>query len=233
VDQVFIGLGYTAVTTSAGDIGIAATGVAMDACCAGRRDMVDHEGEAAIDLLQQLKATDPMARTLALALVNALNHRQVQDLPEDADNRLLYERFGILSGARVAMVGYFPPLVQMLEDHGVPLTVIDDAKGVGDKAAFYRRLGNWADVLLITATSIINNSTETILSHAAPSVKSVLLGPTTPMVPAAVEHLPIHMLAGTAITHPDRVLKVVRHGGGARSLKTFTRKIYQFTGSPR
>ena len=39
VDQVTIGIGYTAVTTSDGAIGIAATGVALDGCCAGNRDV--------------------------------------------------------------------------------------------------------------------------------------------------------------------------------------------------
>ena len=229
VDQVTLGLGYTAVTTVQGDVGIAATGVAMDACCAGSLDVVDYEGRPAIDLLQQILIDDPMTRTMALALINALNHRQVQDLPEDADNRVLFDRFGILSGARVAMVGYFPPLVRFLESRNVPLTIVDDAKGVGDKPAFYDRLADWAEALLITATSIINNTTETILSHAGPGVKTILLGPSTPMLPEAFTHLPVHMLAGTAITDPEKALKIVRHGGGARTLKPASRKVYRLT----
>ena len=227
VDQVTIGLGYTAVTTTRGDMGIAATGVAMDACCGSNIDSIDYEGRPAIDLLHQILTHEPMARTMALALTNALNYRQVQELPEDADNRVLFDRFEILSGARVAMVGYFPPLVRLLESKKVPLTVVDDAKGVGDKATFYDRLGDWADVLLITATSIINNSTETILAHAGPGVKTILLGPSTPMRADAFTHLPIHMLAGTAITDPQEALKIVRHGGGARALKPVSRKVYQ------
>jgi hypothetical protein len=229
VDQITIGLGYTAVTTSRGDIGIAATGVAMDECCAGNLEVEDYEDRPAGDLLKQILSEGPMARTLALALINALNHRRVQDLPGDADNQVLFDRFKILSGARVAMVGYFPPLVRLLESKSVPLMVIDDAKGVGNKAAFYDHLDGWADVLLITATSIINNSTEKILSHTGPNVKAILLGPSTPMLPEAFTHLPIHMLAGTAITDAASALKVVRHGGGARTLKPVSRKVYQLT----
>ena len=229
VDQVFIGLGYTAVTTSKKDLGIAATGVAMDVCCAGFLDLVDYEGRPATDLLKQILGDDPIARTMALALINALNHRQVQDLPEDPDNQILFDHFNVLSGARVAMVGYFPPLVRFLESRNVPLTVIDDAKGVGDKAAFYDRLDGWADALLITGTSIINNSTEEILSHTGPDVQTVVIGPSTPMLPEAFIHLPVHMLAGTALTHPEKVLKIVRHGGGARSLKRISRKVYRLT----
>lgn len=124
------------------------------------------------------------------------------------------------------MVGYFPPLVRLLEEHQVPLSVIDNAKGVGDKKTFYSQLDGWADVLLMTATTIINSSTETLLSHVGSKVKTVLLGPTTPMIPGAFTHLPIHMLAGSVITDPGQALKIVRHGGGARSLKNVTRKVF-------
>ena len=229
VDQVTIGIGYTAVTTSDGAIGIAATGVALDGCCAGNRDVVNFEGCPATDLLQLIMNYDHMERTMALALINALNHKQSLMLPEDPGNALLLDHYGILSGARVAMVGYFPPLVRLLEEKKVPLSVIDDAKGLDDKETFYQKLEGWADVLLITATSIINNSTETILSHAGPDVKTVLLGPSTPMLPEAFAHLPIHMLAGSAITDPERTLKIVRHSGGTRALKSVTRKVFCLT----
>lgn len=229
IDRVTIGIGYTAVTTSDGAIGIAATGLALNGCCAGNRDVQDFEDRPATSLLQRILDPDPMDRTMALALINALNHKQALDLLDDPGNTVLFDHFGILSGARVAMVGYFPPLVRLLEEKNVPLSVIDDAKGLGDKKTFYHQLEGWADVLLITATSIINNSTETILSHAGPDVKTVLLGPSTPMIPEVFAHLPIHMLAGSAITDPERTLKIVRHSGGTRALKSVTRKVFCLT----
>lgn len=230
VDQVTIGLGYTAVTTSDGAIGIAATDLTRDGCCAGYRAVPDFEGRAAADLLPLIMDSGSMARTMALALINALNHRQTLTLPDDPGNALLLDHFRILSGARVAMVGYFPPLVRLLEARKVPLSVIDEARGLGDKETFYRKLAVWADVLLLTATSIINDSTEAILTHSGPDLKTILLGPTTPMLPEAFDHLPIHMLAGTAITDRAQALKIIRHGGGARALKPVSRKVYRLTG---
>lgn len=223
VDQVTIGIGYTAVTTSDGGIGIAATTLPQDGCHAGS---IDFEDRPASDLLQLIMKPDPVGRTMALALINALNHRQAIRLPDDPSNTVLFDHFGMLSGARVAMVGYFPPLVHRLREKKIPLSVIDDAKGLGDKKTFYHQLTGWADVLLVTATSIINNTTESILSHAGPDLKTILLGPTTPMLPDAFDHLPIHMLAGSAISNSELALKVIRHGGGARSLKPASRKIY-------
>ncbi len=229
IDHVSIGVGYTAVTMSDGGIGIAATGVALNGCCPASHEMADFEGGPASDLLKLILKPGPMGRTMALALINALNHQAVQHLPEDADNSVLFDRFGVLSGSRIAMVGYFPPLVRWLEEKKVPLSVIDDSKGMGDKRAFYRQLDGWADLLLVTATSILNNSTETILSYAGPNLKTVLLGPSTPMLPDAFAHLPIHMLAGTHITAPQQALKIVRHAGGTRDLKPVSRKVYRLT----
>ena len=232
VDQVVIGLGYTAVTTSNGGMGLAATGAAMHGCC-GSLDVEDFESRPAGDLLAGIGSADPMNRTMALALINALNHEAALRLPQDPGNDVLLDRFDVLGGARVAMVGYFPPLVRLLESKGVPFSVIDDARGIGDKDHFYRQLRDWADVLLMTATSIINQTTESILAHAGPDMRTILLGPSTPMVAAAFTHLPIHMLAGTAITDRMQALKIVRHGGGARSLKPVSRKVYQETGIGR
>lgn len=226
IDTVTIGIGYTAVTTSDGGIGIAATGVALNGCCAGNVDIVDFEGCPASDLLQHILNPAPMARTMALATINALNHRQALTMPEDSENAVIFHRFGIRPGGRVAMVGYFPPLVYLFEKKGVHLSIIDDTKGLGNKKSFYEQLDGWADVLLITATSIINNSTETILSHAGPDLKTALLGPSTPMIPEAFAGLPIDMLAGAAITDPRQTLKIVRRGGGTHALKPFTRRVY-------
>lgn len=224
VERIVIGTGYTAVTTSDGGIGLAATGIASHD---GRRDVADFEHRPAADLLHQLAGTDPEGRMMALAMVNALNHQDAQRLPDDPQNTVLCDRFNLLGGARVAMVGYFPPLVRLLESHGAPLMIIDAAKGIGDAKTFYDHLRGGADVLLMTATTIINRTTEAILTHAGPDLQTVLLGPSTPMVPDVFTHLPVHMLAGSAITDRDQALDVVRHGGGARDLKPCSRKVYQ------
>lgn len=226
IDQVSIGLGYTAVTTSDGGIGIAATNMPTDGKIGKPPELVDYEGRSAAELLSCILAPDPMGRAMALALINALNHTQARLLPEDPENTILFSRFGILAGARVAMVGYFPPLVRFFEKREIPISIIDNARGLGDKKTFYHQLENWADVLLLTATSIINNTIEQLLSHAAPRLKTVILGPSTPMLPSAFTHLPVHMLAGIAITNRSAALKIVRHGGGTREMKPFSRKVY-------
>lgn len=227
VERVTIGPGYTAVITSNGGAGIAATARSRDGALPGNLNMIDYENMPTMDLLQGILSSDPMLRTVALALINALNNTRAMAFAEDSQSRALLDRFDILGGRRVAMVGYFPPLVRMLEEKRVPLSVIDNARGIGNKEIFYRDLSDWAEVLILTATSITNRTMEEILDNTGAGVRTVVLGPTTPMLPEAFDRLPVHMLAGSAITDAGEALKAVRHGGeGMRALRPFTRKVY-------
>ena len=226
IEQVAVGAGYTAVTTSDGGLGIAATGVDRSGRQRGAASAAGYAGRPALDLLAGIEASNPMLRTMALALINAINQTRAGQFPEDAGNRILFDRFDIVGSRRVAMVGYFPPLVRYLEQERIPLSVIDDARGIGDKKAFNRQLEDWAEVLLLTATTIVNSTMEDLLRHAGPQLKTAVLGPSTPMLPEAFSHLPVHMLAGSAITDRAAALRIIRQGGGTRELKAFSRKVY-------
>jgi uncharacterized protein (DUF4213/DUF364 family) len=224
VESLSIGLSYTAVTTSDGGIGVACTYVDDGRCCSRNRDYRDYEGARAVELLAEIESPDPLRRSMGLALVNALNYHEASRFPEDATGRLWMDSFGIGSGTRVAMVGLFRPLLRHFEDRGALVEVLDDFRGVGERSGFYKKLEGWAEVLLLTSTSILNDSTEEILNRTAPGVKVIMMGPSTPMVADAFRHLPVHILAGTVPVDKAGVLKAVRHGVGTPVIHRFSRK---------
>ena len=226
VELLILGLGYTAVTTSDGGIGISYTYFDQKTSCSLVKDYFDYEGKPAIELLEKIKSTDSIERSMALALINALYYEKALLLPEDPKNEILFEKFNVREGTNVAMVGYFRPLVKILEERKVPLEIIDVFLGLGRKETFYEKLGNWADVVFLTSTSILNNTTEEILGNVSENVKTVLLGPSTPMVGEAFEHLPVHMLAGTVPIDKGNVLKAVRHGIGTRFIHHYSKKSF-------
>ncbi len=205
-----IGMSYTAVVTDDGGIGIAYTYSSDNPCCAMNRDYRDYEGERAVELLGKIKSPVPLHRSAGVALINALNYHDACRLPEDSTDRVWMDSFGIGSETRVAMVGFFRPLMRLFQDRGALVEVLDDFQGLGDQGSFYRKLEGWAEVLLLTSTSILNNSTEEVLRHLAPGAKVIMLGPTTPMVPEAFSHLPVDVLAGTVPVDREAVLKAVR-----------------------
>jgi uncharacterized protein (DUF4213/DUF364 family) len=229
VEQVCMGLRYTAVTTSDGGIGLAYTYHQPKRPAAIPSNYIDYEGRPAMTLLEKIKSDEPLERSQALALINALNYGQALRLPEDPNNRILYKTFGLQAGCKVAMVGYFGPLVTYLKKQKAALEIIDLGLGLGDKTQFYKKLNAWADVLVLTATSLLNSTTEEIVGHAHHTVKIVMLGPSTPMVADAFRHLPIQMFAGTVPINKAQVLKAIRHGMGTRVIHRFSKKAYWLT----
>jgi uncharacterized protein (DUF4213/DUF364 family) len=226
VDLLCLGLGYTAVVTTDGGIGMAYTYFEDKKSCMALNEAIDYEGRPAADLLEKIKSEHPLERSMALALVNALNHKDALKLPEDKDNAILFKEFSLEADTNVAMVGYFGPLVKRLEGKKVRLEILDVSRGLGERKDFFTKLNNWADVLLLTSTSILNNTTEDILSQLRENAKAALLGPSTPMVAEAFAHLPVHMLAGTVPLDKDNIIKAVRHGMGTPVLHRFSRKSF-------
>ena len=226
VEIVSIGLGYTVVTTSDGGTGLAYTYFKDKTSCVLLNRAVDYEGRPASELLENIKSDNTIERSMALALINALNYQQALRLPEDNKNQILFNEFNIGTGTRVAMVGYFGPLVDRMHQQNAQLEILDESRNLGQEEAFYKKLENWADVLFLTSTSILNNTSEKILGHAHPDIKTVMLGPSTPMIGPAFEHLAVHMLAGTVPIDKESILKAVRHGMGTPILHKFSRKSY-------
>lgn len=226
IEILSLGLGYTAVTTSAGGIGLSYTYFQEKKTCMMLNRLMDFEGRPAAELLPKIHSGDSIERSMALALINALNHEQARELPTDPENTVLFDTFGICRGTRVAMVGFFGPLIKIFKQRRAELEIIDEARGLDGKQRFYDKLNNWAQVLFLTSTSILNNSTEEILARVHSKTKTVMLGPSTPMIAEAFRHLPVDMLAGTVPIEKEPILRSVRHGMGTPVLQKFSRKAY-------
>ncbi len=218
VDKVSLGVGYTAVQTSDGGIGVSYTYFEKKTSCTVRADDVDFEHQPAALLLERIKRSDPLEKSMALALINAMNYHNALKMPDDPRNDILIRHFRIEKGTHVSMVGYFGPTIRLLEERGAIVEVIDESKDIGDKKGFMDRLSFWTEVLILTSTSILNDTAEPILKRLGPEVKTVVLGPSTPMIKEAFLDLPVHMLAGIAPFQDQNVFRVICHGLGTPAL---------------
>ena len=95
IETITIGLGYTAVTTTAGGIGVAYTYFTSKQCCHAVPDFRDCEGRSGLTLLENIHSDKPLQRSVALAAINAFNHAAAVQLPQDAKNTVLLDRLGI------------------------------------------------------------------------------------------------------------------------------------------
>ncbi|NLC70840.1 MAG: DUF364 domain-containing protein [Desulfuromonadaceae bacterium] len=225
VEQLCMGLGYTAVSTSDGGVGIAYTYFDAKTGCMMHEGYENPEGKPAVCLLEKIFSDIPLQRAMALATVNALNFSFASDLPEERDNNCLVEEVGIGKGTHVAMVGLFKPLIRLFESRGAQVEVHDIGKGIGAKEGFYEKLNRWADVVIMTSTTLLNNTTEEILSQVGEKVRTVLVGPGTPMIREAFRGLPVHFLAGMVPVDKGETFRAVRHGTGTPIIQKFGRKV--------
>lgn len=239
VAHLCAGLQYTAVVTGAGGTGIAYTSAEGGGCCPKGKAYRDYEGESAAELLELIKSPSPLERSMALALINAINHETICKLAEEPGDSAWMDSLGIGQKSRVAMVGLFGPLMKPLKERGAEVEVIErNARHAqagdfgaprifsgGEKTLFYDRLAQWAEVLILTSTSILNGTTEEVLGRTDSKVKAIMLGPSTPMAPEAFAGLPVRMLGGTVVVDGEAVLRAVRHGAGTPVIHRFSRKV--------
>ena len=93
VEILSLGLGYTAVTTSDGGIGLSYTYFGDKKSCLVLNKHIDYEGQSADQLLEKIKSENTVERSMALALINALNYNEALNLPEDNDNKIMFDKF--------------------------------------------------------------------------------------------------------------------------------------------
>jgi hypothetical protein len=228
VAALTVGLGYTVVTTGDGGLGLSFTWLEDREKRSYANHYHDVEGEPADVLLERLLSDDPFQRSIGLATVNALNRERAMGFDDDGGMPLSrsLRALAIGPGTHVCMVGYFPPLAGTLPGLGAELEVIDSSLGLGDPLRFRELLGTWADALVVTATAILNDSIEDLLAAAAPRVRTLVLGPSTPLVPEAFSHLRVDVLAGIVPLDPVMIERVVRHGAATPGMKPYVRKVY-------
>ena len=225
VEQICVGLGYTAVSTPDNGIGIAYSYFESKNSCMMHHNYVNPEGKPAIGLVEKILSDTPIERSMALATINALNFDTARNLSVEPDNQVLLEKLDVRAGTRVAMVGAFKPLIQLIEKSGGNLMIHDIGKQIGDETEFYEKLSQWADVLILTSTALLNNTAEAILAHVGRQTKTVLLGPSTPLIREVFTPLPVNFLAGTVPVDKQGTFRAVRHGTGTPVIQKFGRKV--------
>lgn len=226
ISNLTIGIGYTAVLTDDGGMGIAYTYFNDKSCCLAWEDYYNYENRPASELLNKISSKNTIERSLALALINALNYNFAAQLPEDRSNSLMLNSLGFEDGMRVAMVGHIKPLEKIFLERRAQVEVIDTFSKIGSTDSFYPKLKDWADVLIITSSAILNNTLDYILSQASPGIRIAIMGPGTPMVENLFTGFPVCYLGGTVPVKQEEALRVIRHGMGTRMIHKQSRKVY-------
>ncbi|MFP3980395.1 MAG: Rossmann-like domain-containing protein [Desulfobacterales bacterium] len=225
IADVRIGLGYTAVMLENGQTGVACTPIRhLRPSCTSFTGMLPLIGRKADELLTFVTSPEPLETAIGLATANALANIPA---PEHDTGDVL-NAINLGPADHVGMVGHFAPLVKNVRDTGARLTIfeqINTPSGALQPAAKIPDQLPGCTVCLFTATSIINHTFDQIIDQASNCRSVILLGASTPLIPALFTDYPVTGLSGVLVTHPAELLHIVSCGGGMRRFKGVTQKV--------
>jgi len=226
VKTVTMGVNYCAVQISDGHAGLSWTWAHHECCGQDKERFNDYEGMPAVELLTRLNESSPSGRTMAMALLNALNASRAAMYPHDLDNSTVFDTLGLRKKSRLVMVGYFRPVVKMLEENGIDIYIADKGNNMGDEAELTDRLNKWAQASIISSTSIVNGTYDSLIKKCGRRFPIAMLGPTTPLFPEIFKNDGVRILAGSVVEDPEMIMKLIRQGAGTPDFKHYTKKVY-------
>ena len=232
VSRVVVGLFFTGVMLSDGATGACATPLRElreAVCCPSSAAAMPLPGKLAGrpagDLLRQLDAPDPIRRAVGVAAMNALAAAAWARRPSPAVSLEpgvdAYDAARIRPGERVVVVGAFVPFLKALKAAGQDWTVLEQDRATlkPDELAHFRPAAEAeavlpaADVVLITGTTLLNDTLAGLLGLARPDARVVVVGPTVGLLPDVLLARGADILGGIRVTDPEGFLDCLAEGG--------------------
>lgn len=232
LERVTVGLFFTGVKLSNGSGGLCATPVKMipeAVCCpSSAHAMPDSgrmRGKGVAHFMEGRFAGNPLQRTIAIAMLNALSETCRQAGLFGPHEYLVgadpMDDEQIPPGAYTVVIGALLPYLKMLRTqqrrYGIleldPRTLKEEEKPHYIEPERADEAIARADYLLITGTTLVNDTLEGILSRRKQGAKVVLVGPTASLFPDALFAHGIHSMGGITVTEPDGLLDVIAEAG--------------------
>jgi len=174
------------------------------------RDKIDEKqilSTPVLDLAEGYDNANLVKRSLGLGALNAIAQhvfsRSVGVLQNDVNP---LGQLDLDTSHQVGMVGFFRPLVRMLKDQRVPVTVIEqdegylDYEGPVDVTLDVGALKR-CDRVLITASTLLNDSLDSILASCAADTRVALIGPTVGCLPDPFFARGIDVVGGSRVAN--------------------------------
>ena len=232
VERAVVGLFFTGVKLNTGIAGACATplrSIPEAVCCPSSAMAMPFPGKLrgrpARELLKETEAPSGIRRAIGVATMNALAdmcwQRRATPAVELRAGVDAYDAADIQPGERVVVVGAFVPFLKALKRSGQHFTVLemDPATLKPDELAHFRPADDArsvlpsADVVLITGTTLLNDTLENLLALCRPQARVVMVGPTVGLLPDALLRRGVDVLGGVRVTAPDAFLDVLAEGG--------------------
>ena len=232
IERVVVGLFFTGVKLNNGVAGASATPIKSipEAVCCPSSAMAmpfpgKMRGRRAANVAAQVFSEHGIRRAVGIAALNALADCCWQRRPhpgvELCEGVDAFDATDIRPGDTVVVVGAFVPFLKELKRRGQAFLVLEQYPDTlkADELPFFRpaeqaaQILRHADVVLITGSTLVNNTLEQLLALIRPDARVTVVGPTVGMLPDAFLARGANVLGGVRITDPDDLLDLLAAGG--------------------
>ncbi|MDZ7737791.1 MAG: DUF364 domain-containing protein [Bacteroidales bacterium] len=206
-----IGDKYTGIMNTDGYLGVCATlGTVMD-------DGLFSYGEPDI--------SNPCHRIILNAYFNSIcNYKNLYE-----ERRDIFDSIDFQNHKRIVMIGYFESLYRKFTEKNIALEVFDIQKEshiLSDISAMERSLSD-AGSIILTGTTIFNNTFNDIISIVPAGCNIFLLGPSNILSEEMFRYPGIKVVFGSVFEKNDsRVLQKIAEGSGTRGFLPYLHKVY-------
>jgi len=207
-----IGPGYSGVLLESGLCGIAATLRQLEE--PPLPDTKNYQALKLPDLIRLLKSPEHPKAALGLAAINALLGG-VPDLKYHSGDCREFIPYKNTDCAGI--VGAILPLVNFLNGKVKKIYVFENHPCRRQEGMFPQEkeaeLLPQCDLLLVTASSLVNHTLEQVLHYSRNARFKGLIGASAPLAPELFKNYGLNLLSGIKIQKPEEVMEVIAYGG--------------------
>ena len=243
VEQVRVGVFYTAAQLSSGHVGAAFTrrDLSDTVCCPRSAAAAPRSGnlvgQPAWDLVHYALSRIPLRRAVGVAVLNALSALALEK--DGVPGGRVLPGVDALDAAevgpddQVALVGALAPFIRNLKGKVADLWVIDKHPGAlkKDERSFWRSPGQAkkvlgeASVVIITGSALVEGGMDSLLEASGKARRVVLTGPTASPWPPPFFQRGVHVLGGIRVLDASAFLGLVGEGGSGYLFQTAAEKV--------
>jgi uncharacterized protein (DUF4213/DUF364 family) len=237
VDDLVIGIFFTGVKLSTGHAGVAFTPIGEipeAVCCPTTAARMPQAGKfersQASEVIRYALDPNVLKSAIGVATLNALSQMIIES-GNGAEFPIMRDRDGfdlleIQPYETVSLIGAFGPYIRRLKMMGNPFFIIEKNPQTLrlDEMKYFKAEPEMREaleksrVLIMTGTSIVNHTIDSILSLLRNGVRAGIIGPTASMIPTAFFRRGVQIMAGVQISKPDLMIKILKQGGSAYHL---------------
>lgn len=230
VEDIRIGLEYAGVVLSTGEAGLAHILIDYSSEHKVLEESVELQGSSASEIMKLATSGNLIIAALGIATINAVSQIAFNKKPHLYPFTQVDVLDLVQSGDKILMVGYMAPVIPKLMEKTSDITVIEKRNIQNPmvrvvKEDQLKKLSSDADLAIITGSTLVNRSVDSILNYCKGKRELVLIGPTASFVPQPLFEKGATAVMGVKIYNPQKMLEIVSQAGGTRELlKTCAKK---------